>query len=110
MIIAAYVKRILIMPEVKLTPNEQLQALRSLNAMVDLTFTAEALQAIEPACDTFMEMVDEAMKADKDRKRCNESFTILTSEEVFDNLTRLNPSLIEARKLCGFGALTQAPH
>jgi hypothetical protein len=97
MIIAAYVKRALtICPG---TANEQLQCLQSLNGLVDVNFTAEALQVIEPACDTFIEMVDEAMRANKDPNRCNESFAILTSPEVFRHLLQLNPSLLEAIRI-----------
>ena len=50
-----------------------------------------------------MAIVDEAMNADKKPDRCNESFAILTSLEVFDNLKLRNPSLEEELRICGRG-------
>jgi hypothetical protein len=100
MVLASYLKRILIMPEAKLTANEQIRVLEFLAGIVDTVFDSEALAAIEPACDTAMDIVRTAMGADTDRKRINESFDILTSWEVFWHLVRLNPSLLEAVRIC----------
>jgi hypothetical protein len=100
MIIAAYVKRLLVTPAARFTANDQLKMLEGLASLIGTYFTADALAAIDPACDVFMSMVDEAKRANKDPKRCNESFEILTSWEVFNHLVRLNPSLLEAIKIC----------
>src|SRR5215471_429583 len=87
-VIIAYAKRVLTMPEARFSPDEQLGALQSITGMADANFTGDMIRLIEPACDTFMEMVDAAKAADKDPKRRTESFSILTSAEAFGAFTQ----------------------
>jgi hypothetical protein len=98
-VIIAYAKRVLTMPEARFTPNEQLGALQSIAGQADANFTTGMIQAIEPACDTFMAMVDAAKSADRDVKKRTESFAILTGAEVFTSLVQLNPGLQRAVEL-----------
>jgi hypothetical protein len=81
-----------------MTIGERLEMLEALNAMVDAWFTAEALALLAPADDTTLEIAREAWKLDGDNDA--QSFALLTSEEVFGNLVRANPSIMDAIKAC----------
>jgi hypothetical protein len=80
---------------------ERLHTLKSIKEMACGLITAPALAAIEPACGVFEEIVAKAVKlsiASKDdgAAMCK----VLERPEVFENLLRLNPSLIRAAELC----------
>jgi hypothetical protein len=73
--------------------------LEQLNGLVDEYFTPAALAAINPADNVSAQIIREANKLDDDHNWRN--VYVLTSSEVFGNLVRLNPSILEAMKLCG---------
>ena len=83
----------------KLSTGEQLEMLEALGKTVDRYLTAEAVAAIKPICETGAQIVHEAMQADGEHGI--ESFHLLSSLEVFNNLLALNPSLMDAIRLCG---------
>ena len=73
--------------------------LETLGKRVDRYFTAAALAAIEPICDTGYQIFREARKADKTEDGI-ESMMLLSSWEVFHRPVVLNPSLMLAIRLC----------
>jgi hypothetical protein len=87
-----------------------LTALDRLARHVNGTLTAEAIAAIEPACDRFAELFNEIMKLVPKRAspfdpalRCSDhkpAFDVLEKPETFEVFANLNPSLREAAKLC----------
>jgi hypothetical protein len=60
--------------------------------MVDDRFTAKALAAVRPACETGMKMIQQTMAIGDMAK----ALDVLASSEVFALLARLNPSLLDA--------------
>ena len=76
------------------------------------TLTDEAIAAVTPACDRFAELYDEIMKLVPKRaapfdpaQRCRDhkpAFEVLEKPEMFEAFASLNPSLREAKKLCGY--------
>jgi hypothetical protein len=84
-----------------MTTGERLTMLEALNGMVDAWFTTEALAALAPADDATLAIVREAWKLDGDRDAV--SFNVLTREEVFSNLARLNPTIMAAIGICTRG-------
>jgi hypothetical protein len=99
MVIVSHIKRALV--SCKMSVGLRLRMLELLNANVDLYFTEAALAAIEPACDTAVEMIHECLKVDEGNPRIGKGFDLLASWEVFGHLIKLNPSLLDAIKLCG---------
>jgi hypothetical protein len=99
-VLASYIKRVLVTQP--MTASERLQFLERLNGLVDEYFIAPALAAIQPVCDTGAAMIHEALKLDRgpEPQRCDQSFKMLTGEEVFDHLLQLNPSIGEAIRIC----------
>jgi hypothetical protein len=102
MISAAFVKAAL--SKVKMTAAERLDHLEKLNGMVDAYFTEPALAAIQPASDTEIDIIGEALELDRgsDKPLLDASFELLTSWEVFNHLLALNRSLMESVRLCGY--------
>ena len=97
MVFVSTIKRALTMQ--KPTTAQQLEMLEALGKMVDRYFTAEAVAAIKPICETGAQIVHEAKQTDRTEHRI-ESFMLLGSWEVFNHLLALNPSLMEAIRLC----------
>jgi hypothetical protein len=99
-------------------PESRALTLRILTALHKLahnkngTLTDEAIAAIEPACDRFAELYDEIMKLVPKRvgpfdpaQRCRDhkpAFDVLEKPEMFEVFANLNPSLLEAQKLCSY--------
>jgi hypothetical protein len=114
LILVAFTKRSLAKP----ATDPQLQALtfRILTALDKLTrnengtLTAEAIAAIEPACDRFVELYTEIMKLVPKRsgpfdpaQRCKDfepARKVFEKPETFEVFANLNPSLREAQNLC----------
>jgi hypothetical protein len=90
-----------------MSAGERLWILEKLHGLTDGFFTQAALAMIEPADDFFASIFEEAKTADPGND-CSNSFEILTSQEVFNNLARLNPSILKALRVCPGGALSQS--
>ncbi|WP_157839467.1 hypothetical protein [Bradyrhizobium diazoefficiens] len=88
----AMVKRLL---KQEMPADLRLRFLEHLNAQVHSLLTLEAMQAVEPACDTAMSMIDE-MKALSIDDKCR----LMCKWNVMAAFCNLNPSLIEAMKKC----------
>lgn len=109
--IVSYFKRGLVTIEMPVA--ERLHFLETINGWVDAYFTEPALAAIEPACKTGAEMIQECLKVDRpnDWKK-GRSLDLMASREVFGRLVALNPSLLAALRLCrarGNDAAAAAP-
>jgi hypothetical protein len=114
LILVAVTKRSLATPATD--PQSRALTLRILTALDKLarhengTLTDEAIAAIEPACDRFVELHTEIMKLAPKRsgpcdpaQRCKDhkpAFDVFEKPETFDVFANLNPSLREAEKLC----------
>jgi hypothetical protein len=99
LVIVSHAKRALVSYEMPV--GVRLRMLEAINDSVDGYFTEAALAAIEPACDTAVEMIHECMKVDEGNPRLGKGLDLLASHEVFGHLLALNPSLLTAIKLCG---------
>jgi hypothetical protein len=99
MVFVAHVKRALVSCEMPV--GARLQMLEAINGSVDSYFTAAALAAIEPACDTEAQMIEECLKIEDGK-----GLDLLASWEVFGHLLALNPSLLAAIKLSAGRAAT----
>lgn len=110
----AFTKGVLL--RVKMPHDEQLAALHSLDNPAP-KFTPAIVAAIEPACVSFLEIVDQAMATDDPRDAefmaaalrgedviaryggrglAQRSAHMLTTDPVWSTLTALNPSLLTA--------------
>jgi hypothetical protein len=114
LIMIAVVKRSLATPATD--PQSQSLTFRILTALDKLahhengTLTDEAIAAIEPACDRFVELHTEIMKLVPKRagpfdpaQRCKDhkpAFDVFEKPETFEVFANLNPSLRDAEKLC----------
>jgi hypothetical protein len=99
-LMAAYVKYALVTTPMPV--GERLQFLEGLDRLTDKTFTAEVLAAVKPASTTAVKMMNEALNNDPDRRRISDkTFRLLTSWEVIWRFIGLDPSLLDAIKLCG---------
>jgi hypothetical protein len=99
-------------------PESQALTFRILTALDKLahnkngTLTNEAIAAVAPACDRFAEIYNEIMKLVPKRvgpfdpaQRCMDhkpAFDVLEKPEMFEVFANLNPSLLEAQKLCSY--------
>jgi hypothetical protein len=116
LILVAVVKRNLATPATD--PQSQALTFRILTALDKLarhengTLTDEAVAAIEPACDRFVELHTEIMKLVPKRaapvdqaQRCRDhkpAFDLFEKPETFEVFANLNPSLRDAEKLCSY--------
>lgn len=81
-----------------MTASDQLEILEGLHHMTGDNFNAAALTVLAPADDATMRVVREAWKLNGDG-RLSPSFDVLTSADVFSNLARANPSLLQAIRI-----------
>jgi hypothetical protein len=88
----AQIKRLL---SNEMPPDLRLRFLKTMNDRAHGILTVEALQRVEPACDTAMQMLDR-MKAlsDSDRRRLLQRWNVMAA------FIKLNPSILEAIRLC----------
>jgi hypothetical protein len=99
LIMVAVTKKALV--ECQMTAAQRLDLLQKMNALTDAYITPAAVATVEPACDTFMAILDEARKLDDPSDPGGmASFKMLTSRDVFAHLRRLNPSLDAAIAFC----------
>jgi hypothetical protein len=90
---AAYFKYAVL--EVRMTAADRLKFLNCIADMVQGSVTAEAVEAIEPACPTAVEMLHELNKVPR-----SETTRTFEKGDVFRLLAKLNPSLLRALELC----------
>lgn len=95
----AQIKRILLD---EMDPGLRLRFLQTMNDRVHGTLTIEAMQCVQPACDTAMKMLDEMKSLSiDDRAR------LLMRWNIIATFINLNPSLLEAIKLFSFAYLAK---
>jgi hypothetical protein len=96
------VKRVLLD---EMTPDLLLRFLEILHSQVHGNLTVEAMQRVEPACDTAMKMLD-GMKSLSVDDKCR----LMMRWNVMATFCNLNPSILEAVKICaGTAALPTVP-
>jgi hypothetical protein len=95
------VKRIL---QWEIPPDVRLRFLELLNGYVRDLLTLEAMQRVEPACDTAMKMLDEMNSLSIDDKS-----RLMRRWNVIATFVNLNPSIIEAIKLFSSRHTQRAP-
>jgi hypothetical protein len=99
LIFIAYVKRLVISRE--MTLRERIENLEFLDGRVHGVISPAALAAVHPANETFMQIVQEALQLDRGAEDWPRSgFDVLFRWSVFNDLLKLNPSIVEAIKLC----------
>jgi hypothetical protein len=87
----AQIKRLLLS---EMPPDLRLRFLQTMNDRVHGILTVEAMQRIEPACDTAMKMLDEMkVLSDGDKRK------LFMRWNVIAEFINLNPSILEAIKL-----------
>jgi hypothetical protein len=86
------VKRVLLD---EMEPQMRLRFLEILDKMVRGHLTEEAMQRVEPACDTAMKMLDEMKPLSIDDKS-----RLMMRWNVMATFCNLNPSLLRALELC----------
>jgi hypothetical protein len=100
LVVVAVTKRAV--SEYEMTGGQRLALLQKLGNLQDSYLTPEAVAAVAPACDTFMEIFREAKKLnDASDPGGTPSAKMLVSADVFDHLRRLNPSIDAAISICG---------
>ena len=92
LVIISYLKRAVAMPGA--TVAETMELLEALNGFVDTILTAEAVAAVQPACNTAVAMIHESMKLP------TKEWGVLGRADLFSEFVRLNPSLRTAIELC----------
>lgn len=87
-----------------MTAGERLEFLERIANMTGSGITVAAVAAVEPADAISAKIICEAMTLDGPEARgAPEAAKLLTGDEQFKALARLNPSLVTALGLCGFG-------
>ena len=76
----------------------RLEALEALHRQITPWVTTEVLAAIRPADDVTLRIIAEAESLDTEGDDGLRSYKVLTSWEVFNDLVRLNPSLLDAMR------------
>src|SRR5262245_13335112 len=93
----AMAKRWLLRPDLSIA--DRMHHLEFVRSQAD-SLTKAAVNAIEPANDKFEEIFTAAMRVDNGDTQAATAFGILEKDEPFLNLTKLNPSIFQAIKLC----------
>jgi hypothetical protein len=89
------IKRVL--QDETMPPGLRLRFLEILNKLVHGHLTLEAMQAVAPACDTAMKMLDEMKQLE-----IGDKLRLMSTWNVAAAFCNLNPSIIEAIKLFNF--------
>lgn len=92
----AQIKRILLD---EIDADLRLRFLQTMNDRAHGHLSVEALQRVEPACETAMKMLDEMKSLSVDDKS-----RLMRRWNVMATFCNLNPSIVEALKLFSFGA------
>jgi hypothetical protein len=82
---------------IRMTAAMQLKVLDAMAGMVRGPVTAEAVEAIAPACDTAVQMLHELHKVPR-----SEVTRTFSDADMFRLLAKLNPSLLRALELCTY--------
>jgi hypothetical protein len=82
--------------EQEISVNYRLRFLEWLDHCADERLTPEIIALVEPMCSDGYEMVREAMKLG-----AKKALDVYAKQEVFSAFVALNPSLLDAIKLCG---------
>jgi hypothetical protein len=85
--------------EVETVAAYRLEALEALHRQITPWVTTEVLAAIRPADDVTLRIIAEAESLDTEGDDGLRSYKVLTSWEVFSDLCRLNPSLLDAIRM-----------
>jgi hypothetical protein len=88
------IKRVL---QDEMTPGLRLRFLEVLNKLVHGHLTLEAMQVVEPACNTAMKMLDEMKQLE-----IGDKLRLMSKWNVIAAFCNLNKSIIEAIKLFDF--------
>ncbi len=94
LVVVSQVKRVLLG---ELPPDLRLRFLEILHKQVHDHLTVEAMQRVEPACDTAMKMLEEMHPLSIDDKS-----RLMMRWNVIAAFINLNPSILEAIKLFGY--------
>jgi hypothetical protein len=86
----------------EMPPDLRLRFLQTMHDRVYGHLTLEAMQRVEPACDTAMKMLDE-MKS----LHTFDKSQLMRKWNVIAAFINLNPSILEAIKLFSFNTATQ---
>ena len=92
---AAYYKAALL--KIPMTASLRLKFLDAIAGMIYGPVTAEAIEVIEPACETAVQMMHELHKV-----HISQVSRAFYDGDVFRLLTKLNPSLLRALELCRY--------
>lgn len=82
----------------RLTAAWQMKLLEGINSCAYGPVTAAAIEAIDPACDTAVQMLHELHKVPR-----GETARAFAAGGIFRLLSKLNPSLLTALRLCQLG-------
>ena len=78
-----------------MTVADRMELLEALNSFAGQYLTAEAVAAVQSACDTAIGMIHEAMTLPM-----NETWRLIGGFDMFSVFAKLNPSLVAAIRLC----------
>ena len=96
----AYFKNALL--TISMTVAQRMKFLDGIASMIYGPVTAEAIEVIEPACATAVQMMHELQTI-----RRTERMQAFINGGMFELLAKLNPSLLKALELCDFGSAPQ---
>jgi hypothetical protein len=100
--VISYFKHVLL--NLPMTAAERMKFLDGIGSCIYGCITAEAVEVIEPACDTAVQMMHELQKVD--RRERTQAFS---RGGMFRLLAQLNPSLLRALELCDLGSVPEIP-
>jgi hypothetical protein len=105
LILAAWAKAVLTSQDLSVA--DRLAMLEGLGHCVHGSLTPAVLAVVAPVGETFMEIVETALKLDLDAnsESGEASFAVLTRPDVFANLVKLEPSLSTALQLMSRGTV-----
>jgi hypothetical protein len=87
-----------------MTAAERMKFLDGIGSCIYGCITAEVVEAIEPACDTAVQMMHELQKVHR-----AERTQAFRKGDMFHLLAQLNPSLFRALELCNLGPVPEVP-
>lgn len=97
LLFAAYLKYAL---QLDSDPRKRLDTLEMVEALCDGAMLAEAIKVIAPMPDLGVEIMHTAFQLDRDRDGMKggapESYRVLTQCDVFTDLVKINPSIMNA--------------
>jgi hypothetical protein len=99
MIVIAVLKRTLV--DVKMTAGEALHFFEQINDCIDWTLTEEMVQAIEPASNTMLAMIDTARELDPPDRKPDDPLppSVYMLSKAFDAFVQVNAGIAAAIEL-----------